>query len=125
MDHISAPGRRTISVFLADDNLIVRESVRAIIGASSNLNVVGLAAHYDEVNAGRMTTEPQVLVTDGPRAQPPARSAAVEPLAHLGTQFRVYVPPVLDHPGLHLSRYLGGAGVGTDVGHQMFLVGLG
>ena len=64
MDHIAAPDRRTISVFLADDNLIVRSGVRALIEASPDLRVVGLAADYDEVISGCATTEPQVLVTD-------------------------------------------------------------
>ena len=38
-----------ISVFLADDNLIVREGVRALINARKDLNVVGVAADYDEL----------------------------------------------------------------------------
>jgi adenylate cyclase len=57
-------GRHTISVFLADDNLIVRTGVRALIERSPDLRVVGLAADYDEVIAGCAETEPQVLVTD-------------------------------------------------------------
>src|SRR6266700_2945909 len=49
MEHHAAPDRRTISVFLADDNLIVREGVRALIERNPDLRVVGLAADYDEV----------------------------------------------------------------------------
>jgi adenylate cyclase len=64
MEDSAAPDRRTISVFLADDNLIVREGVRALIERSGDLRVVGLAADYDEVIAGCAETEPQVLVTD-------------------------------------------------------------
>jgi len=64
MDHIAAPNRPTISVFLADDNLIVREGVRALIERSPDLRVVGLAADYDEVISGCAAAEPQVLVTD-------------------------------------------------------------
>ena len=52
MNGIAAPGGRTISVFLADDNLIVREGVRALINRSSDLEVTGVAADYDEVVAG-------------------------------------------------------------------------
>jgi len=55
---------RTIDVFLADDNLIVREGVRALIERHPDLRVVGVAADYDEVVAGAAATEPQVLVTD-------------------------------------------------------------
>jgi adenylate cyclase len=56
--------RGTISVFLADDNLIVREGVRALIERHPDLRVVGVGADYDEVVNGAATTEPQVLVTD-------------------------------------------------------------
>jgi class 3 adenylate cyclase len=55
---------RAIGVFLADDNLIVREGVRALIERHPDLRVVGVAADYDEVVSGAAATEPQVLVTD-------------------------------------------------------------
>jgi class 3 adenylate cyclase/DNA-binding NarL/FixJ family response regulator len=64
MNGIAAPGGRTISVFLADDNLIVREGVRALINRSADLEVTGVAADYDEVIAGCTAQAPQVLVTD-------------------------------------------------------------
>jgi adenylate cyclase len=64
MNGIAAPARRTISVFLADDNLIVREGVRALINRSPDLEVTGVAADYDEVIAGCAEQAPQVLVTD-------------------------------------------------------------
>ena len=54
----------TISVLLADDNLIVREGVRALIERHPDLKVVGVAADYDEVISAAATTSPQVLVTD-------------------------------------------------------------
>jgi class 3 adenylate cyclase len=56
--------RGVIDVFLADDNLIVREGVRALIERHPDLRVVGLAADYDEVVRGAVEAEPQVLVTD-------------------------------------------------------------
>jgi adenylate cyclase len=55
---------RTIDVFLADDNLIVREGVRALIERHADLRVVGVAADYDEVVTGAVAAQPQVLVTD-------------------------------------------------------------
>src|SRR5580658_10081579 len=58
------PEARTIDIFLADDNLIVREGVRALIERHPDLRVVGVAADYDEVISGTTATEPQVLVTD-------------------------------------------------------------
>src|SRR5271156_3532109 len=54
----------TISVFLADDNLIVREGVKALIERHKDLRIVGVAADYDEVVEGATTLQPQVLVTD-------------------------------------------------------------
>src|SRR6266581_2875778 len=59
-----APAVGPIDVFLADDNLIVREGVRALIERHPDLRVVGVAADYDEVVAGAAATLPQVLVTD-------------------------------------------------------------
>ena len=63
MGHSALP-ERAIGVFLADDNLIVREGVRALIERDPDLRVVGVAADYDEVISGTAATEPQVLVTD-------------------------------------------------------------
>jgi adenylate cyclase len=64
VDQIAAPDQRAINVFLADDNLIVREGVRALIERHPDLHVVGVAADYDEVVTGAIAAEPQVLVTD-------------------------------------------------------------
>jgi adenylate cyclase len=54
----------TIDVLLADDNLIVREGVRALIARHPDLRVVGVAADYDEVIQEALTCAPHVLVTD-------------------------------------------------------------
>jgi adenylate cyclase len=56
--------RKTISVFLADDNLIVREGVRALLALEDDLEVVGVAEDYDELVAGADRLAPQVVVTD-------------------------------------------------------------
>jgi adenylate cyclase len=64
MDHTAERQQGAIEVFLADDNLIVREGVRALIERCADLRVVGVAADYDEVVSGCAATEPQVLVTD-------------------------------------------------------------
>ncbi|HVM15632.1 MAG TPA: adenylate/guanylate cyclase domain-containing protein [Egibacteraceae bacterium] len=53
-----------ITVFLADDNLIVREGVRALLGLEDDLEVIGVAGDYDELLARAMEAPPQVLVTD-------------------------------------------------------------
>src|SRR5689334_25056771 len=53
-----------ITVFLADDNVIVREGVRALLGIEPDLEVIGTAGDYDELIAGATESAPQVLVTD-------------------------------------------------------------
>ena len=53
-----------ITVFLADDNLIVREGVRALLGLEPDIEIVGTAADYDELVKGATDTHPQVVVTD-------------------------------------------------------------
>jgi len=64
MDQHDAQAPGTITVFLADDNLIVREGVRALIDMNADLKVVGVAADYDETVNGAAAASPQVLVTD-------------------------------------------------------------
>ena len=53
----------SITVFLADDNLIVREGVRALLSLETDLEEVGVASDYDELVAGVESTEPQVVVS--------------------------------------------------------------
>ena len=53
-----------ISVFLADDNLLVREGVRALLALESDVEVVGVAEDYDGLVAGAEAAAPQVVVTD-------------------------------------------------------------
>ncbi|HZA74807.1 MAG TPA: adenylate/guanylate cyclase domain-containing protein [Acidimicrobiales bacterium] len=53
-----------ISVFLADDNAIVREGVRAMLALEPDIEVVGVARDYDELVAHAGAAAPQVLVTD-------------------------------------------------------------
>src|SRR4029079_4819876 len=54
----------TISVFLADDNLLVRAGVRALLGREADVDVVGEASDYDELVSGAVDTQPQVIVSD-------------------------------------------------------------
>jgi len=58
-----AVGNR-ISIFLADDNVIVREGVRAILALEDDFEIVGTASDYDELVAGAAAAAPQVVVTD-------------------------------------------------------------
>src|SRR5580693_1941233 len=77
MNGTTAPAGRVISVFLADDNLIVREGVRTLINRSPDLEVTGVAADYDGVVAGCAADPPQVLVTDI-RMPPSFRNEGIE-----------------------------------------------
>jgi class 3 adenylate cyclase/DNA-binding NarL/FixJ family response regulator len=58
------PSQPMIRVVLADDNLIVREGVRALLSIAGDLEVVGVAGDYDELLAGAAEHVPQVVVTD-------------------------------------------------------------
>jgi class 3 adenylate cyclase/ActR/RegA family two-component response regulator len=51
-------------VLLADDNLIVREGVRALLDRDPSVEVVGVAGDYDELIKQAVELAPQVLVTD-------------------------------------------------------------
>src|ERR1041385_5909331 len=53
-----------ITVFLADDNLIVREGVRALLALEPDIEIVGTAADYAGLVEGAEAAAPQVLVTD-------------------------------------------------------------
>jgi class 3 adenylate cyclase/ActR/RegA family two-component response regulator len=53
-----------ISVYLADDNLLVREGVKALIDFDGDFEVVGVAEDFDGLVAGATETNPQVVVTD-------------------------------------------------------------
>ena len=64
MSDPSVDSASTITVFLADDNLLVREGVRALIDRQSDLQIVGVASDYDETVAGATAAAPNVLVTD-------------------------------------------------------------
>ncbi|MGI8652020.1 MAG: response regulator, partial [Geodermatophilaceae bacterium] len=53
-----------IRLFLADDNLIVREGVRVLLEMEDDFEVLGTAADYAGLVAGAEATAPQVVVTD-------------------------------------------------------------
>ena len=57
-------GNETISVLVADDSVIIREGVRAMLAGEADLDVVGSAEDYDALVAGAEAHEPQVIVSD-------------------------------------------------------------
>ncbi|MBW3555612.1 MAG: response regulator [Actinobacteria bacterium] len=62
--HADATNGGGITVFLADDNVFVREGVKAILAREPDFAVVGVAGDYDELLRGAEAAAPQVLVTD-------------------------------------------------------------
>ena len=68
-------------MLLADDSLIVREGLRALIGTADDLEVVGVAGGYDELIARADELEPDVIVSDI-RMPPTFQSEGIE-AAHL------------------------------------------
>ncbi|HLF70454.1 MAG TPA: adenylate/guanylate cyclase domain-containing protein [Actinomycetota bacterium] len=53
-----------ITIFLADDNLLVREGVRALLSLEPDFEIVGVAEDYDGLVTGAESSAPQVIVTD-------------------------------------------------------------
>src|SRR4051794_29365670 len=66
--NVTTPGGTTdaptISVFLADDSLLVREGVRALLASQPDLEVVGVAEDFDGLVQGATEAKPMVVVTD-------------------------------------------------------------
>jgi class 3 adenylate cyclase/DNA-binding NarL/FixJ family response regulator len=57
-------GVAAITVFLADDSVIIREGVRAMLARDPDVEVVGVADDYDGLVAGASAAEPDVVVSD-------------------------------------------------------------
>jgi DNA-binding NarL/FixJ family response regulator len=53
-----------IRIMLADDNLIAREGIRALLSAEEDFEVVGVASDYDGLVEGAGKLAPEVVVTD-------------------------------------------------------------
>ncbi len=51
-------------MFLADDNLLVREGVKALIEFAGDFDIVGMAEDFDGLVEGATEANPQVVVTD-------------------------------------------------------------
>ncbi len=104
-------GMATIRVFLADDNLIVRAGVRALLEREPDLEVVGEAGDHAGLLAGTQAAAPQVVVTDirmPPNFQREGLDAARELRQRLpGTG--VVVLSQFDDPDYAISLLAGGA----------------
>jgi len=59
---IASPG--AITVFLADDNIIVREGVRAMLSRNADIEIVGVGDDYETLVSGASDSAPNVVVSD-------------------------------------------------------------
>lgn len=82
MESMGTDAATAISVVLADDNLLVREGVRALLSLHRDIDVVGVAADRDELVEVASTRRPQVVVTDI-RMPPSFQSEGIDAVAHL------------------------------------------
>lgn len=55
---------RAITVFLADDNVIVREGVQSMLRRTPDIEIVGVGQDYESLLSGTAETNPQVVVSD-------------------------------------------------------------
>jgi len=53
-----------ITVFVADDNVFIREGVKAMLSRQSDIDIVGEAEDFDGLVAGAEAAEPNVVVSD-------------------------------------------------------------
>jgi class 3 adenylate cyclase/ActR/RegA family two-component response regulator len=53
-----------ITVYLADDSVLIREGVRAMLERDRDVEIVGVAEDYDSLVAGAEAAHPDVVVTD-------------------------------------------------------------
>jgi DNA-binding NarL/FixJ family response regulator len=86
-DRGSDPG--VITVALAEDSVLVREGLRAVLSAAPDMEVIGSFATADELRASLAGARPNVVVTD--IRMPPGQSDEGIRLAH---ELR------RDHPGI-------------------------
>ena len=80
-----------ITVVLADDNLLVRAGVRALLSREPDVEVVGEAADYPELIAAAIEHEPQVVVSD------------------------IRMPPTFQREGIDAAKEIRKRNVGTGI----------
>ena len=80
-----------ISVLLADDSVIVREGLRAMLAMTDDVDVVGVAGDYDELIARADELAPQVIVTD------------------------IRMPPTFQREGIDAARLVRKRNLGTGI----------
>lgn len=103
--------RATISVFLADDNVIVREGVRALLARANDIEVVGVADDLDSLISGAVLHTPHVVVSDI-RMPPNFQSEGIEGCKEIRKRLPgtgVVILSQFDDPDYAIALLSGGA----------------
>lgn len=103
--------RATISVFLADDNVIVREGVRALLARANDITVVGVADDLDSLISGAVLHTPHVVVSDI-RMPPNFQSEGIEGCKEIRKRLPgtgVVILSQFDDPDYAIALLSGGA----------------
>ena len=103
--------RATISVFLADDNVIVREGVRALLARANDITVVGVADDLDSLISGAVQHTPDVVVSDI-RMPPNFQSEGIEGCKEIRKRLPgtgVVILSQFDDPDYAIALLSGGA----------------
>lgn len=103
--------RATISVFLADDNVIVREGVRALLARANDITVVGVADDLDSLISGAVLHTPDVVVSDI-RMPPNFQSEGIEGCKEIRKRLPgtgVVILSQFDDPDYAIALLSGGA----------------
>lgn len=101
----------TISVFLADDNVIVREGVRALLARANDITVVGVADDLDSLISGAVLHTPHVVVSDI-RMPPNFQSEGIEGCKEIRKRLPgtgVVILSQFDDPDYAIALLSGGA----------------
>jgi len=103
--------RATISVFLADDNVIVREGVRALLARANDITVVGVADDLDSLINNTVLHTPDVVVSDI-RMPPNFQSEGIEGCKEIRKRLPgtgVVILSQFDDPDYAIALLSGGA----------------
>jgi two-component system response regulator NreC len=99
---------RRIRVLIADDHAVLRAGLKLLIGAQSDMEVVGEAATGPETVRGAQASAPDVVLLD--LSMPGARSTeTIEQLVWVAGSARVLVLTMHDDPAYMQAALLAGA----------------
>ena len=103
--------RATISAFLAGDDVVVREGVRALLARANDITVVGVADDLDSLISGAVLHTPHVVVSDI-RMPPNFQSEGIEGCKEIRKRLPgtgVVILSQFDDPDYAIALLSGGA----------------